>query len=263
MDNTHTNRIRFAFVVATPKEEGTTLPIHQTLAWMNTAPFGVEVEVFVQAGNKEGLPKVYNRFIDVERKKPTHDFVVFLHDDLWLTDCLFFKKVMEVCRYNGYDIIGACGGGKWTLQDPTKPNIWTKAAQGSFASGFMIHAAKPEFTHATQTYDGRSLFASNYGYSPAKTLTLDGSILCVSKKAIEKGARFDEQFDWHFYDMDFCVNAVKTLGLVVGTAPFIATHESLGESVTSRGFYDAQARFVKKWFDIDIHYTEEGGSTNG
>lgn len=238
-------KTRFVFVVATAKPEGIELPIQKTLARMNTSDFGIETKVCVEYNNKVGLSTVYNKFLD---NNPDCDFVVFLHDDLWLNDVLFFDKVIDANKANGYDVIGVCGGKKWSLVDAAKPNIWTRATSGAGASGFMIHAPTPEFANESQSYNGRSYAASNYGFSPSKTLTLDGSILIMSKKAIDAGLRFDEQFGFHFYDMDFCITAVKKHKLVVGTAPFIATHESLGQSVAQPEFMEAQKKFVAKWF---------------
>jgi len=78
---------------------------------------------------------------------------------------------------------------------------------------------------------------------------LDGQCLILNKKAREAGLRFDEQFDWHFYDGDLCFSA-RRMGLSVGTAPILATHGSMGESMLKdrEAYLDAQRRFVKKYF---------------
>lgn len=226
-------KTKFAFVAATAKPKGTMLPIHQIIARMNTEDFGIETQIFAEYENKDGLTTVYNRFLDTHKD---FDFVVFLHDDLWINDVLFFDKVIDAHKNNGFDVIGVCGGKEWRLLDENKPNIWTVATSGIGASGFMIHAPDLNLVRSKHHYNGRVMFASNYGMSPQRTLTLDGSIIVFSKKAIEANLRFDEQFQFHFYDMDVCISAVKEHNLVVGTAPFIATHQSLGQSVSQPEF---------------------------
>lgn len=130
---------------------------------MNTADFDIEVQTFVEYENRDGLTTVYNRFLDAHKD---FDFVVFLHDDLWINDVLFFDKVMDAHKRNGFDVIGVCGGKQWLLDNPAKPNIWTVATKNAGASGFMIHAPDLTVVKSPYTYEGRAYFASNYGISP-------------------------------------------------------------------------------------------------
>ena len=78
-------------------------------------------------------------------------------------------------------------------------------------------------------------------------MTLDGQFICFTRKAVEAGLKFDEKFQFHFYDMDVCLAANK-LGLKVGTAPILATHQSLGQSVMNPEFMTSQKQFIDKWF---------------
>ena len=78
-------------------------------------------------------------------------------------------------------------------------------------------------------------------------MTLDGSIIIFTRNAVEKGLRWDEDnFRFHWYDMDICAQAHK-LGLRVGTAPILLTHGSVGASVAQPEFMKGQRRFVEKW----------------
>lgn len=91
----------------------------------------VLVKVYVEFGNKEGLPKVYNNAIDNIEKT---DFTVFAHDDIWLNDAFFFDKVIN----SKFDVIGVVGGLRYSVpwDWETRPYLWTEAAQGK-ASGFV------------------------------------------------------------------------------------------------------------------------------
>ncbi len=56
---------------------------------------------------------------------------------------------------------------------------------------------------------------------------LDGLFLAVSMQTLisAKDLRFDEQFDFHFYDLDFCRSAGKK-EVSMGTWPISVTHAS-------------------------------------
>ena len=193
----------------------------------------VLVKVYVEFGNKDGLPKVYNNALDNIEKT---EYTIFAHDDIWLNDVLFFDKVIN----SKFDVVGAVGGLFWGVPKgfpiDEKPLIWTMATCGRGASGFMNHDLKRE--------DGLFL-PSSYGAAPSKTLTLDGSIIIFTRKAIQVGLRWDEQFSFHFYDMDICC-AAHRLGLKVGTANLLLTHESVGGSVVQLEFLECQKKFLKK-----------------
>ncbi len=57
---------------------------------------------------------------------------------------------------------------------------------------------------------------------------MDGVFLAAKKSALtEYAVTFDPQFDFHFYDMDFCRTARKA-GLTLGTWLVKLTHQSAG-----------------------------------
>lgn len=240
----------FFFVVATRKMEKDKdcLPIIKTLSMMNLTE-RVNIKVFIKFENNEGLSTIYNRFIsEHEDEIDSNSYVVFVHDDIWINDVLFFDKIISSSKK--FKVIGACGGKAWnSYGNGETPVIWTHASRGAGMSGFMIHAADESQSQVKHdvTFEGRSIFASNYGYSPSRTLTIDGCIICFTKQAIDSGLRFDERFKFHFYDMDVCFSAfVKKLE--VGTAPILVTHESLGYSVSQPQFLESQKMFFEKWF---------------
>lgn len=240
----------FFFVTATRKKESEKeqLPLLRCLKRMNL-PKGFIARVFVEFDNSHGLPMVYNGFIENQHGLlRDDDIVVFLHDDLWVNDVFFFDKIISSAKH--YDVIGACGGKAWdSYGNGDTPIIWTHAARNKGMSGFMVHAAdetQSKVKHEV-TYEGRSIFATNYGYAPSRVLTIDGCLMCFTKKAIDEGLRFDESFKFHFYDMDMCFSAFVK-GLKIGTAPVLVTHESLGYSVAQPQFIESQKIFMKKWF---------------
>lgn len=240
----------FFFVIATRKgeQEQQSLPIVKTLSKMNLQN-RVNAKVFIEFNNSSGLSTVYNSFLSEHSNDiDANSFVVFVHDDVWINDVCFFDKIVDAAK--NFQVIGVCGGKAWNAYgNGNTPIIWTHAARGAGMSGFMIHAADERQSQVKHefSFDGRSIFATNYGYSPSRTLTIDGCLMCFTKGAIEAGLKFDEQFDFHFYDMDMCISAfLKELN--VGTAPVLVTHESLGYSVSQPRFMELQKVFMKKWF---------------
>ena len=223
--------MKFMFVIATGKPDGTRLPIHDFLD--NVKHDGIDVELDIHYNNRSGLSSTYNKSID---SSTDFDFIVFVHDDIWLNDMFFFSKVIN----SKLDVIGAVGGLFWGVPKDfpidEKPLIWTTATCGRGASGFMNHDLKNGY-----------FLPSSYGVAPKETTTLDGSIIIFTRKAIQAGLRWDEQFNFHFYDMDICFSAHR-LGLKVGTANILLTHESVGGSVVQPEFMASQRKFIEKWF---------------
>ena len=71
--------------------------------------------------------------------------------------------------------------------------------------------------------------------------SLHGVLLVAdSNRLIERNVRFDERFDFHFYDMDFCRQA-EIKGLRMETRPISVIHESGGnfDCEAWRGSYQA------------------------
>lgn len=223
--------MKFVFVIATTKKRTEKLPIRDFLSEVDF-PDWTWVESDIEYENKEGLSKVYNKAIE---KHKDADFICFVHDDWFCNDFKFFDKVYE----SKFDVIGVVGGLQYCVPHDWKerPFLWT-AACGGKASGFVQHVLP----------DGR-FFPSSYGPAPSPVVWLDGQCLIMNKKAIEAGLRFDEQFTFDFYDGSLCFDARK-LGLSVGTAPILATHQSMGQGMMGHkeAYLDAQRRFVEKYF---------------
>lgn len=62
---------------------------------------------------------------------------------------------------------------------------------------------------------------------------------------LSKQIFFDERFDFHFYDMDFC-RQLEAHGLRMGTCMVSVVHESTG-SYSSPGWIGAYRKYLDKW----------------
>jgi len=85
-----------------------------------------------------------------------------------------------------------------------------------------------------------------YGPPCQEVKLLDGVMLIARSEALlAKQIRFDEQFDFHFYDLDFCRQAEQH-GLRMGTWNISVVHESGGHYGGPR-WESAYARYLEKW----------------
>lgn len=88
-----------------------------------------------------------------------------------------------------------------------------------------------------------------YGPPYQEVKLLDGVLLIASSAVlIERGLRFDERFDFHLYDLDFCREA-EARGMVMGTWPLSVVHQSPGHGLGGEGWQRNCARYLEKWGD--------------
>lgn len=190
---------------------------------------------YIAYENQRGLPEIYNKRINAAGNA---DILVFLHDDLWIDDYHLIDRVIEGASQ--FDVLGLAGSNQ---RSPFQPS-WAfepASTDGSlpwknFAnlSGAVAHGERP---------CGE---VSRYGVAPMEVELLDGLFLAAKKtKLLENGVRFDERFDFHFYDLDFSRTA-HAAGLRLGTWPIAVTHQSGGRMGTSH-WYEQYRKYIEKW----------------
>lgn len=182
-------------------------------SFMVFRPPGIQLRLFTL--NSWGLPKIYNAAIEECVESPQH--LVFLHDDLFLHDYFWTYKLAEAFRM--YGIVGVAGCKEltpnrpaWCFQDET-----FKLDKSGNLSGTVGHG---------NGYPPMQV--SYYGPNRTSVALLDGLFLaCRADVLFEKGLRFDERFNFHFYDMDFSREAKKK-GVKCATWDLSLTHQSMG-----------------------------------
>jgi GT2 family glycosyltransferase len=188
----------------------------------------------VTTENTTGLPTLYNRAIDTDND---NDILVFLHDDVFIDDYFIGQRIVEGLK--SFDIIGLAG----TRRRLPNQSIWASIEEQGFSfdkkylSGLLAHGNAPDDFAVTL-----------YGPAPAPCELLDGVFLAARKSKLRAaGVRFDERFQFHFYDLDFCRTA-RNAGLRLGTWPIAVTHQSAGV-FGSPSWLEAKARYFEKWGD--------------
>jgi GT2 family glycosyltransferase len=217
-------------ICATTKDEhefGST-PLGNSLQRMR---FDSRLRPSIAYSNTRGLSRVYNDAIDAAGKE---DLLLFVHDDVWVDDYFLPTRIADGLQH--FDIIGVAGN----IRIAEDHVGWAFVGDGlrwddqSNLRGAVAHGGTPFGS------------VSPFGPTPDSCKLLDGVLLTAKKSKLRKcGVRFDTQFDFHFYDIDFCRTAVEA-GLSLGVWPIAITHNS-GGSFGSQPWRAALDIYKMKW----------------
>ncbi|NTV61457.1 MAG: hypothetical protein HGA77_09160 [Chlorobiaceae bacterium] len=182
-------------------------------------------------GNQDGLPVVYNKRI---LASDDNAMLVFIHDDVWIDDYFFYQRIEDGLQH--FDIVGVAGNRRRASRQPAwafidMPSVWDV---NSNLSGSVAHGKQPF---------GR---VSHYGPAPCECELLDGVCIAAKKSVLSAaGCLFDDRFDFHFYDMDFCRSA-REKSLRLGTWPIALTHQS-GGNFGREHWMESYRNYLEKW----------------
>ncbi|WP_321915375.1 tetratricopeptide repeat protein [Paraburkholderia sp. J11-2] len=174
---------------------------------------GMQLQLF--DNNTRGLSSIYNAAIDYAKQHPA--ILVFVHDDVWLSDYFWSERIRESLAH--FDVVGLAGNLRRLPRQPA----WC------FATPDL---RRDELKYLSGTVGHGKGFPSNnvlnFGPSRQACKLLDGLMLIADSETLQtSGLCFDEQFKFHFYDMDLCRQA-ELKGLRMGTWPLSVVHESVG-----------------------------------
>lgn len=178
--------------------------------------------------NQEGLPKIYNTFLTEEHADKN---IIFIHDDVLIED-VFFTEKLDIA-FEKFDIVGLAGATACNLNKPIP--AWHVMCEPNERVGEVAHAAQ-----------GKT-WTSVFGPTDSRALVIDGLFIGVNvAKMLETGTKFDEDFDFHHYDISFCLNANKNK-VKIGVAPIKVTHFGLGDSMNTPEWVVSADNFKKKY----------------
>ena len=217
-------------------------------------PEPLRPELFIRFENtgKWGLPEIYNAAI---ASCPAEKNLLFVHDDVFLHDLFLQHRLHEGLQ--SADVIGLAGSRNSDLCQPSwglgfnedlKPTGWQKGGRielrgaVSHVTRYLEPGVQRSFTPAPQL--------GVYGNPRAECHLLDGLFLgCNAALLQEWGMRFDEQFRFHLYDLDFCRTA-RLRGLRLSTWPILVSHGS-GGNFDSEEFRTAARLYLHKWQPLE------------
>jgi GT2 family glycosyltransferase len=183
--------------------------------------------------NRRGLPVLYNERIAAPDAAPV---LAFIHDDVWLDDYFLYEHLLAAVHT--FDVVGVAGNKRRAPMQPSWAFPSTKFEWDDRAnlSGVVSHGPSPFGT------------ISAFGPVPAECELLDGVLLAARRDTLRaKQVGFDERFEFHFYDMDFCRTA-RAAGLRLATWPIAITHQSEG-GFGSNSWLESYKKYIGKWGD--------------
>lgn len=194
-------------------------------------PDFVELKLF--ANNQTGLPKLYNQIIRESQDDPAT--LVFAHDDLLLLDYYWCKRLIEGLEH--FSVVGLAGN---ISRAPRQPTWWFVDEQFNWDKRENLSGV---IGHGDQFPPENISF---YGAPRQQVKLMDGVLMAVqSQTLIDHELYFDEQFDFHFYDLDFCRQAeMKNVDL--GTWDISFTHGSKGNCGTE-SWRQGYQKYLQKW----------------
>ena len=194
------------------------------------------VELNLTDRNQEGLPFVYNQAIEAAKSDPA--ILVFIHDDVHLCDFYWPDQILNA--FSHFQIIGVVGNKRraprqasWCLLDVVDNKMIFDEPENF--SGVIGHGTgfPPEEFHIM-------------GNPCQEVKLLDGVIIAGhSSTFLNNELRFDERFDFHFYDLDFCRQA-ELKRLKMGTWSLSVIHESKG-NIESQSWKNGYKKYLEKW----------------
>lgn len=197
------------------------------------------IDVEYVAENKDGLPKVYNRFLAAERLSKEYDYLAFMHADVSFNARSFISHLMEIG--SKYDLIGLCGTSTlnvsqsplnwWTGSNPTPYEKWGCVTHGELGDQTSYFSE-----HSPNVFD-------------AEVSCIDGLCIIFTRRALDTSLVFDESLgDFDFYDSDISLQAVMTYKLKLGVmVQKDLCHYSVGKSILTPSFLDNELKFRTKW----------------
>ncbi len=181
--------------------------------------------------NSRGLSEVFNDRIQQAHKDAT---LVFIHDDVWIDEANFADVVQKGLEQ--FDVIGIAGN-KRIL--PNQPAWAFVDIQFTWDDKTNLSG---QIAHSKNAFGTVEVF----GEAPAACELLDGVFLAVKKSSlVGANVSFDKQFDFHFYDLDFCRTA-RQAGLKLGTWLIKLTHQSDGAFGTPQ-WREKHQKYINKW----------------
>jgi GT2 family glycosyltransferase len=183
--------------------------------------------------NSLGLSTVYNLALRDLRHEPA--LVLFIHDDVHLMDIYWPDRIVQGLA--AFDIVGVVGNVRRLPNQPSWRFIDVQMTfdEAKYLSGAIAHGA-----------GWPAQRVSYYGTIGREVRLLDGVLLAArSEVLLSRDVLFDEQFDFHFYDLDFCRQAERQR-LRMGTWPIPIVHES-GGGLGGPAWTQNYTRYLAKW----------------
>jgi hypothetical protein len=194
--------------------------------------FGMTGTADIVYENKEGLSKLYNKYIIEENRGYK---IIFVHDDVIIEDLFLFDKLD--LAFEKFDVVGLAGAKQCNLA--TDVPAWHMMAQRESFVGEVAHSHK-----------GRQ-WTTVFGETPSRALVIDGLFIAVDvNKLLDTNTKFIEEFEFHHYDIAFCLKANENK-VKIGVYPIKVVHFGLGDSMNTPEWKASAEKFKKIFVNGD------------
>lgn len=189
-----------------------------------------KVELYMETNNTtKGLGKFYNECLNNFKHK---DVVIFVHDDV---DVINSDLEYQLSRaFNRFDIVGVAG-----CVNPKiiEKNLWH----------WMAEKKENLRGIAGHPYDkSKDFYVTSFGPTPSRVAIIDGVFMAIKMNEISENIRFDENFMFHHYDIDFSLTCNRNK-LKIGVWPILINHQSPGLKNFDNSFDKSNTYFINKW----------------
>lgn len=190
--------------------------------------------VQLYAENSKGLGELYNNSIDQAIQQEDPSILIFLHDDVLIADYFWGDNVRA--GLEKFDVVGIAGN---TQRLPAQPGWIMSNLNGELSDRkYLSGAIGQGLTFPPEKFDA-------FGPAGIECKLLDGVFLATTSDVLRNSnLRFDPQFSFHFYDLDFCRTA-ESLELKMGTIPLSLVHESQGS--LDQTWHESYEKYIRKW----------------
>jgi hypothetical protein len=191
--------------------EKQTLPLYRSfIDGLNTPNYLLDIVW----ENTEGMPTVYNKKLK-QYKDFGAEFLVCVHDDVYIDDLKLYEKLKTANTKLGYDIIGLAGGLNPRI---TNHALWHLMTERSQQRGEVAHPAGN--TNQTMT--------TCFGPTPSRVAIMDGLFMALNLDSVTKTDwKFNENYKFHHYDISSSIDANRK-NLKLGVYPIHVIHSSPG-----------------------------------
>lgn len=207
------------------QEEFQKKPLGKSLKKLNVLYTPEQLTSTIIFDNKQGLSTVYNSFLSEKYKD---SYVVFCHDDL-IIDTLY---LYEHLNKTPYTVTGLAGANRFKT-DSNLPPAWHLMSDPKSYVGEVKHIK-----------DG-IIFTTVFGSTLSNAKVVDGLFIAIDvEKIIKTKARFNERFQFHHYDLAFCLECL-TNNITIGVMPINVIHYGLGDSMLTQEWENSAKSFSK------------------
>lgn len=223
--------MKFRFVCATPHSQD--VFYRQTLfgKWFAKVRDD-DIELILYPENRFGLPAVYNDAI--KKSCETDCILIFIHDDVFIADLFWKGRLFH--SLDQYSVVGLVGNislndtqPSWNVKDLNLNWFDSKSLRGG-----VIHGS---------SFDNCVFDVFNQSFGQVEVI--DGLFIAVKSNFFKNcNIFFDERFQFHMYDIDFC-RQIKLKGFTLGVVDISVMHASAGKAGSD--WTNAYAIYQNKW----------------